>query len=181
MGACSFENRGKGKSAQDVFRRLQERAEREYGDDCYNGTISTVPGFRDVTNEWKSSKKNLDQFISDKIEDGNKYDCFCICVRPPVANTNKTKTQVEHIVEKGTKKWELKYVVQTYDGIISSHATKGDAVKAARVYTEKYLSTSTVHMKKVLAKGKTEVAKITYKASSTEKDGEYIFFGWAAE
>ena len=88
---------------------------------------------------------------------------------------------MEHIVEKGTKKWELKYVVQTYDGVISSHATKGDAVKAARVYTEKYLSTSTVHMKKVLAKGKTEVAKITYKTSPKEKDGEYVFFGYAAE
>lgn len=181
MGACSFHNTGRGKSAQDVFRKLQDYAESEYGHDSYNGTISTVSGFRDVTNEWKNSRKDIRQFINDKLDDSGKRDCFCICTRPPVANTNKTKTQVEHIVEKGTKKWELKYVVQTYDGIISSHATKGDAVKAARVYTEKYLSTSTVHMKKVLAKGKTEVAKITYKPSTKEKDGEYVFFGWAAE
>lgn len=181
MGACQFENSGRGKSAQDVFTKLQDAAEREYGDDIYNGTISTVPGFRDITNEWKNSKKDLNRFIHNKLNDANKYDCFCICTHPPVANTNKTKTQVEHIVEKGTKKWELKYVVQTYDGVISSHATKGDAVKAARVYTEKYLSTSTVHMKKVLAKGKTEVAKITYKTSPKEKDGEYVFFGYAAE
>lgn len=181
MGACSFENRGRGRSAQDVFKRLQERAEIEYGDDCYNGTISTVPGFRDITNEWKSSRKDLRQFIEDKLDDANKYDCFCICTHPPVENKNKTKTQVEHIVEKGTKKWILKYSVRTYDGVISSHATKGDAVKAARIYTEKYLSPTTVHMTKTLEKGKTEVAKITYKKSTTERDGEYVFFGYAAE
>ena len=181
MGACSFQNSGRGRSAQDVFKRLQERAEREYGDDCYNGTISTVPGFRDITNEWKSSRKDLRQFIEDKLDDANKYDCFCICTNPPVENKNKTKTQVEHIVEKGTKKWILKYSVRTYDGVISSHATKGDAVKAARIYTEKYLSPTTVHMTKTLEKGKTEVAKITYKKSTTERDGEYVFFGYAAE
>jgi hypothetical protein len=88
---------------------------------------------------------------------------------------------VEHIVEKGTKKWILKYSVKSYDGVISSHLTKGDAVKAARIYTEKYLSPTAVHMTKTLEKGKTEVAKITYKKSTTERDGQWVFFGYAAE
>ena len=181
MGACQFINRGRGKSAKDAFNRLQDVATSEYGHDSYNGTISTVPGFSDVTNEYKSNKRGLSEFIDYKLDNAHKYDCFCICVQPPVENKNKTKTQVEHIVEKGTKKWELKYVVQTYDGTLSSHATKGEAVKAARIYTEKYLSPTTVHMKKMLAKGKTEVAKITYKKSTNERDGEYVFFGYAAE
>lgn len=59
MGACSFKNYGRGRSAQDVFRKLQENAEREYGDDSYNGTISTVPGFHDVTDDWKKARKIL--------------------------------------------------------------------------------------------------------------------------
>lgn len=181
MGACQFQNSGRGRSARDVFTKLQAAAEREYGDDIYNGTISTVPGFRDLTNEWKASKKDLNRFIDERLDNANKYDCFCICTNPPVENKNKTKSQVEHFVEKGTKKWVLKYSVETHDGIISSHPTKGDAVKAARAYTEKYLSPTTIHMTKTLEKGSTRVARVTYKASTTEKDGHYVFFGYAAE
>jgi hypothetical protein len=36
-------------------------------------------------------------------------------------------------------------------------------------------------MTKTLEKGKTEVAKITYKKSTTERDGQWVFFGYAAE
>jgi hypothetical protein len=181
MGACSFQQSGRGKSAQQVFTRLQDQAISEYGHDSYNGTISTVPGFRDITNEWKRSGKDLNRFIHEKLEDGNKYDCFCICTNPPVENKNKTKTEVEHIVTPGTKKWVLKYVVYNYDNQLGSYDTKGDAVKAARAYTEKTLNRTYVSMEKKLEKGSCEVAKITYKTSTTEKDGHYVFFGYAAE
>lgn len=181
MGACQFTNSGRGKSAQDVFTKLQDAAEREYGDDSYNGTISTVPGFRDLTNDWKNSKKDLDRFIREKIEDARKYDCFCICTHNPVENKNKTKSQVEHIVTPGTKKWVLKYVVYDFDNQLGSYNTKGEAVKAARAYTEKTQKRTSIVMEKKLEKGNSQVAKITYKASTTEKDGEYVFFGYAAE
>jgi hypothetical protein len=183
MGATQFRNSGRGKSAQDVFTRLQDAAEREYGDDPYNGTISTVPGVRDLTDEWKKSKKDLDSFIEKKLDEGRKYDCFAICTHQPVTNSNKIKTQVEHIVTPGTKKWVLKYVVYDYynDRQIGSYNTKGDAVKAARAHTEKTQYRTSVSMEKKLEKGSCEVAKITYKTSSEEKDGQWIFFGWAAE
>jgi len=181
MGACQFQNSGRGKSAKDVFTKLQEVAEREYGDDSYNGTISTVPGFRDITNEWKTSKKDLSRFIREKLDDANKYDCFAICTHEPVTNNNKIKTQVEHIVTPGTKKWILKYVVYDYDNQLGSYNTKGDAVKAARAHTEKTFKRTSISMEKKLEKGSCEVAKITYKQSSEEKDGQWIFFGYAAE
>jgi len=181
MGACQFENRGRGKSVGDAFNKLVENAEREYGDDPYNGTISTVSGFRDITNEWKSSKKDLDIFIEDKFENSNKRDCFAVCTHPPVENKNKTKTQVEHIVTKGTKKWVTRYLVFDYDRNIGSYKTKGDAVKAARAHTEKHLSSTTVSLVKYLEKGNAQVAKVTYKRSDKERDGQWIFFGWAAE
>jgi hypothetical protein len=183
MGACSFQNTGRGKSAKDVFTKLQDRAQIEYGDDSYNGTISTVPGFRDITNEWKSSKKDLSRFIREKLDDANKYDCFAICTHEPVTNNNKIKSQVEHIVTPGTKKWVLKYVVYDYNNErqIGSYNTKGDAVKAARAHTEKTQYRTTISMEKKLEKGSCEVAKITYKKSSEEKDGQWIFFGYAAE
>jgi hypothetical protein len=181
MGACQFENSGRGKSAKDVFTKLQDRAEREYGDDPYNGTISTVPGFCDLTNEWKTSKKDLSRFIRERLDDANKYDCFCICTHEPVVNNNKIKTQVEHIVTPGTKKWVLKYVVYDFDNQLGSYNTKGDAVKAARAYTEKTFKRTSISMEKKLEKGSSEVAKITYKPSSEEKDGQWLFFGYAAE
>ena len=181
MGACQFENRGRGKSAQQVFTKLVENAEREYGDDPYNGTISTVSGFRDITEEYKRSGKEIQRFINDKFENANKRDCFAICTHPPVANKNKTKTQVEHIVTPGTKKWVLKYVVYDFDRQIGACSTKGDAVKVARVYTEKTFKSTSIVMEKKLEKGSNQVAKISYKKSTTEKDGEWIFFGYAAE
>ena len=181
MGACSFENYGRGRSARAAFTKLQEAAQREYGDDCYNGTISTVHGFIDLTSEWKNSKKSLDSFISDRLDNANKYDCFCICTHPPVENKNKTKSQVEHIVTKGTKKWVTRYIVFDYDRNIGSYNTKGAAVKVARAHTEKYLSPTTVSLVKYLEKGNAQVAKITYKKSTTERDGQWVFFGYAAE
>ena len=181
MGACSFQNSGRGKSARQVFADLQAEAYSEYGHDSYNGTISTVHGFNDLTSEWERSKGNLSSFIRDRLERANKYDCFCICTRKPVENKNKTKTQVEHIVTPGTKKWVLKYVVYSSGGKLSSYNTKGEAVKAARLHTEKNLGTTTIHMEKSLEKGNSQVAKITYKKSDKEKDGEWIFFGYAAE
>ena len=181
MGACSFRNRGRGKSAREAFSKLQEYAIDEYGNDSYNGTISTVPGFRDITNEWKNSKKDLNQFIHDKLDDANKYDCFCICTQPPVENNNKTKSQVEHIVTPGTKKWVLKYVVRCRDHYVGGWATKGDALKDARRYTEANQAPTTISMEKYLEKGSSTVAKVIYKQSSKERDGEYVFFGYAAE
>lgn len=181
MGACSFQNTGRGRSAKDVFTRLQDSAQREYGDDIYNGTISTVPGFRDLTEEWKKSKKDLSRFIREKLDDARKYDCFAICTHQPVVNNNKIKTQVEHIVTPGTKKWILKYVVYDYDNQLGSYLTKGDAVKAARAHTEKTFKRTTISMEKKLEKGNAQVATINYKASSEEKDGQWLFFGLAAE
>jgi hypothetical protein len=88
---------------------------------------------------------------------------------------------VEHVVEKGTKKWVLKYVAQSHRvGTIKTCDTKGDAVKAARTYTEETGNSSYVEMQKVLENGNTITAKITYKKASDERDGEYIFYGWAS-
>jgi len=186
MGATQFRERGTGKTATEVYRKLCEIAEEEYGrQDGYNGTISTTDGFRDETEAYKKSKFNdVYAYIYDRFDSHsmNKYDCSAICVREPIANKNKTKSQVEHIVTPGTKKWILKYMVyDNCDHYVSSHLTKGDAVKKAREYTERTQTPTTIHMEKTLEKGNRTVAKITYKKSPTERDGEWIFFGYAAE
>jgi len=185
MGACQFKERSSGKTAEEAYKRICEIAENEYGhQDGYNGTISTTHSFRDETEMYGKSKFNdVSAYIRDRFDSHamNKRDCSAICVVKPVANKNKTQSQVEHIVTPGTKKWVLKYVVQRGDHVIGSWNTKGDAVKDARKYTEKHQVPTTILMKKFLEKGDNLVAKITYKKATNERDGEWIFFGYAAE
>jgi len=184
MGACQFEVTSRGKTAEEAYTKACERAEDEYGhQDGYNGTISTTHGFRDETEAYGKSKfDDTYAYIRNRFETMNKYDCSAICVRQPVPNKNKTKSQVEHIVTPGTKKWILKYFVYSgYDTFIGAYLTKGEAVTKARSHTEKTIESTYITMEKVLDKSNKTVAKITYKKSPTERDGEWIFFGYAAE
>jgi hypothetical protein len=186
MGACQFLQRSTGKTAQEAYERACEVAEDEYGhQDGYNGTISTTHGFRDETELYKKSKFNsVEAYIRDRFNSHsmNKRDCSVICVVQPIGNKNKTKSQVEHIVTPGTKKWVLKYVVYNYHGNkLESFETKGGAVEFARMRVEKTQEVITIKMEKVLEKGNPNVAIVTYKKSPTERDGEWIFFGYAAE
>lgn len=183
MGASFFQTTYRGKDIRDAYNSAVDEAEEEYGHDSYNGTISTTISFGvvDKTKEYKASGKSLQDYINTWADKGEKRRCYAVCLEEPKTNTNKIKTQVEHFVTKGTKRWLLKYVVMSPDGEIGSYDTKGDAVKKAREHTEKYLSSTTVHMEKRIDKANSRVAKITYKRSDKEKDGKWIFFGWAAE
>jgi uncharacterized membrane protein YfhO len=186
MGACQFKVRSTGKTVEEAYRRACEIAEDECGhQDGYNGTISTTHSFRDETEAYNKSKFNdVSAYIHNRFDSHSmsKRDCSAICLRQPVGNKNKTKSQVEHVVTPGTKKWVLKYVVYD-DGLrmITSCDTKGEAVTKARAYTEKHQSSTYICMEKSLDKGNKTVARITYKKSPTERDGEWIFFGYAAE
>ena len=185
MGACQFKMRSTGKTVEEAYRRACEIAEDEYGhQDGYNGTISTTHSFRDETEAYNKSKLNdVSAYIYGRFDSHsmNKRDCLAICVKQPIANKNKTKSQVEHVVTPGTKKWVLRYVVKHNDHFIGAWTTKGDAVKDARRYTERNQVTTTIAMDKFLEKGDNKVAKITYKKATNERDGEWIFFGYAAE
>lgn len=182
MGSQSFKTYSRGKSVKEAYDNAVDAANDEYGhQQGYSGEINSSAGFRDVTDKFKASGKSLNQYIEDRLDSLSKYDgAEAICIDQPVTNNNKIKTQVEHIVEKGTKKWVLKYVVHGSGGRIGSYNTKGDAVKAARAYTEKNIGTTVVHMEKVLEKGRTDVARINYKKATNEKDGRWIFYGWAS-
>jgi hypothetical protein len=186
MGATQFKVRSSGKTAEIAYNRACEVAEDECGhQDGYNGTISTTHGFRDETELYKKSKfKDVSAYIYNRFDshEMRKRDCSAICVVPPVGNKNKTKSQVEHIVTPGTKKWILKYVVyNSEDQMIASCDTKGEAVTKGRAYTEKHQRSTHVCMEKSLEKGNRAVAKITYKKAPNERDGEWVFFGYAAE
>jgi hypothetical protein len=184
MGASWFQINRHGKSLEDAYDTAREMAIEESGNDSYNGTISTTHQCADLTAQFKRSGKSLKEYIDMQMDKLHKRDCAAICIEEPKANTNKTKSQVEHIVTPGTKKWILKYEVEHYygdSGVIASCPQKGDAVKMARAYTERTQIPTSVIMRKLLIGPKPTVAKITYKKATNERDGEWIFFGYAAE
>jgi len=183
MGACSFQTSSYGKTINEAYRNACDEAREEYGNDPYNGTISTTHGFRDVTADFKRSGLSLNEYIVKHIGNLNKRDVWGICVKEPVVNKNKVKSKVEHIVSKGTKKWVLKYVVEErFSGnFVASERTKGAAVTKARKHCEATQTTCTIRMTKELEKGNAMVATVEYKKATNESNGKYVFFGWAAE
>lgn len=183
MGAQSFITRQKGPDASKAFQLAQETAVEEYGNDIYNGTISTCHTFRDITSEFHRSNKTIKEFINDKIGDMGKRDCYVICEMEPKGNTNKIRSFVQHNIVKGTSKWELRYnvYVGSYEERqLNSFKTKGEAVEYARKHTEKTQDTTFVRMEKFLSNQDPNVACIKYKPSPAERDGQYVFFGMAA-
>lgn len=182
MAAQDFITRQKAKSISQAFQLAQESAINQYGNDPYNGTISTCIGWVDVTKEFKQSTLDKMSFIEKKMEDANKRQCFVITELEPLANSNKIKTTVENTVIKGTSKWELRYNVYTgwEDRQVGSCKTKTDAIKLAREHTEKTNDTTFVRMEKLLIGQNPNVAVVRYKNSSQEREGSYVLFGLAA-
>jgi hypothetical protein len=183
MGSQAFTTYSRGKDVKDAYNRAVERAEEAYGhQEGYSGEINSSAGYRDVTKEWKASKLSMEAYMEKELDRLTKHQgAQAICIEEPIENKNKTKSQVEHVVTPGTKRWVLTYIVYCGDSRIASAVTKGDAVKKARVYSEKHQCSTTVKMERTLNNAShAVVAKVTYKKSSTEKEGRWVFFGWAS-
>lgn len=181
MGACTFSRAIKASSMYNGYNELKENALEEYGNDLYNGTISTTNECIDVTDKWKSSKKELYAFIEEMLENCPKRTCYSVCKTPPVANSLKIKSVVENVVQKGTTKWILKYLVETHPRGIGSYSTKTEAIKKAREHTEKTTEPTKIVIQKVMEKGNAIVARISYKKDSKQSLGTYHYFGVAVE
>lgn len=181
MGATTFYNRITAPSMSEGYRELVEQAIDDCGNDPYNGTISTTYSFTDVTKKYQASKKSLGDFVDDSYDSMSKRDCWAICIKEPKENSNKIKSQVELNPQVGKRVWETRYEVTTREGVVGSHILQAEAIKIARAYTERTKSITTVNIVKRLVEGNTQVAKIEYKKSKDECDGNYVFFGFAAE
>jgi hypothetical protein len=181
MGATDFSIQRRGTSLVEAYQQAVEDAVSENGTDSYNGTISTTHGVIDKTNEFKASKLNINQFIEQNIDKCHKWgSAWGVCIEEPIQNKNKVKSKVNNIVEKGTKKWVLKFEVTRHGDTIKTCNTKGEAVTWGRTYVEKNKGKVSISMIKVLEKSNPKVAEIEYKPDNKEKQGSYVFFGMAA-
>lgn len=183
MGAQQFTVNSRGNSAKEAYQNAVDDADLEYGhQQGYSGAINATPGFSDATKKYKTSGLPLYNFIEQRLDKMTKFEgAECICLEEPKTNSNKIKTQVEHIVTPGTKKWVLMYVVYRHSDRITAAPTKTEAVKLARQYSEKHQCTTTIKMERALEKSDHSlVAKISYKKSANEREGKYVFYGWAS-
>lgn len=181
MGATDFRTTRRGWNMTEAYKRAVEDAVYENGNDSYNGTISTTNGVIDKTSMFKSSKLSIDEFINKHIESCQKWgSAWGVCIEEPIQNKSKIKSKVTNIVSKGTKKWELVYDVIIRGDSVKSFSSKTDAVKYGRDWVEKNKGRVSIEMRKKLVNGNTRVADIEYKSDGKEKEGRYVFFGFAA-
>jgi hypothetical protein len=181
MGSTTFYHKRTAPNMKEAYNQLVEDAIDEYGNDAYNGTISTTNGFVDVTKKFKDSGKKLSAFIESAEDVMDKRDCWGICVLEPKLNTNKIKSQVEIIPQVGRRIWETRYEVHAEGRLIGSHPLQAGAIRMGRDYTELTKISTHVTRVNVLKEGEKNVAFVNYKPSSEERQGEYVLFGWAAE
>lgn len=181
MGAINFDRTSHGKTLKEAYEKAWEDANEELGhQEGYSGDINSTYNVLDKTEEFKKSKKSIRDFMEEGFEVIPKRSCWAVCLVEPILNSNKVKTKVDNIVTTGTKKWVLKYkVVDRAGNTIFSEKTKGEAIQKAKEYVEKHQNTLSIHLSKELSEGDTKVATVSYKRSTNERDGTWLFFGVA--
>lgn len=183
MGANNYYTTQRATSMEEAYQNAREDAIEEYGhQEGYSGQINASCGFLDKTKMWKDSGLTLGDFVNKHKDNLPKGEfAWGISREVPVGNTNKVKSVVEHVVFKGTRKWELIYVPQSFNWEGKASLNKADAIKEARAYSEKNRCSASVIIKRRLCKdtGSSCVANIKYKSNPKEKNGLYIFFGVA--
>lgn len=184
MGAISITRSGKARNIKEAWKYIQDEDKEEYGEDSYNGASNNCHLVKDVTSEWKAFKGTQDEFCGKLIERASKREMYGFCIEEPKANTNKTKSIVNNIPQKGTRKWITKYVGRNRwtgeDAIGVVAETQTECIKKARAYVEKNPNEKLeIYITKTLEKGNAICAEVQYKTSSTEKLGKYVFAGWA--
>lgn len=182
MGACNIKVYARGKSIQDAFNNACEEAREEYGSDSYNGQINNCELIKDVTSQ-RNKFPEEDHFEEWILSQTNKRDVYGYCVQNSITNKNKTKTQVLSFPNKSTRKWKTVYQAKDYDDrVLVESATQTQCIKEARAYVDRHNNVKLfITVAKVLDKGQTKCAEITYKKASNERNGSYVFVGFAPE
>ncbi len=176
MGGTTGYTTEQGISMQQAFKIAQEKATSEYGYDPYNGEINNASLKTDFTR--LMTFKEWEKHVGNKIHVGEKGIAWGYCIRKPVLNTNKIKSIVTRIPQKGARKWVTIYEVEVRSTgeRIGYNNNLANAIKSARSYTEKNQMTTIVYISKKLMQGENKCATIVPKKASNQKLGIYAFF-----
>lgn len=203
MGATNFLMFANAKNAKSGFRQLSEDAIYEYGNDAYNGTISTtsfVGVTKTVADKYtKTAEKTAVKYIENH-DFGRKWECRavdCGVVEYRIITVKKDTS----FKSKGAPKYETRFVVvtdwngrqaldQTFANQTEAVKAWGEAVRRGKVPADAYV---TIVKKPVLVSGQAEVARVvpvvkTYKSrpknipagAVVEEIHRYAYYGWAS-
>lgn len=171
MGGLTKNDTISGKTLNSAFSKIQKSDEEEYGNDIYSGGWNNAYDIREV------DSKEFEKFQNGNIE---KSLVVAKVLRKPIKNTNKIKTSVLNFPVKGSRQWVTRYEARAgeWNSVIASEFKQADAIKKVREYVEKHPERSvSLHITKQLVGGDTKVAEISYKKSTTEKDGQWEIYG----
>jgi hypothetical protein len=182
--AVLFINAKRGFNLRNIYDELVDEYEYEFGHHPCSGTIAATNKSKlyDVTDDFKKSRKHIEDYIKEKKIECEREACYGICVIPPTIRKLKTRSQVYHYYKDnpGRRKWATMYEVRGLGNvIIKLESTNKEALKVAKEYTEKTSFNAEVNIVKRLVDGSSEcIASTRYKTSAMEKTGEWVLFGW---
>ena len=202
MGACFFTNQIESENPTKAYDALVEDAIRKYGNDSYNGTISTWCGYAKSSlsfNKYSKTNELKARRYIDKTQDNIcKRDCLYIdlgVVRYETVKAIKKKVVKEKPVY---KKMFVVYWEKISDAYGNNKRAFDKLADAEKFAFKKKLESSALNIyikyEYFLVKGKNMVetfdVKITPRKTRPQKVGQntvvkeihkYIFYGWAAE
>lgn len=180
MGTQSAYGFAKAKNIREAWKQAYEEDVDEYGhQQGYSGHLNNCRLIGDKTATFKNMTSN--QIEDWAWENLSKGEAVGYCTKEPINNTNKVKTKVDNIPQKGTRKWVTMYVAETISGEeLVKATTQTECIKRARKMMEQSSYRKVIiTIRKELLTGNTRCAEITYKASAKERLGEYSFIGLA--
>jgi hypothetical protein len=180
MGTQAAYGFAKAKNIKEAWKQVYENAIDEYGHQ--QGHSGQLNGCR-LIGDRTATFKNM---TGDQIEDWvwknlSSGEAVGYCNKEPINNTNKVKTKVNNIPQKGTRKWVTMYVAETISGEeLVKATTQTECIKRARKMMEQSSYRKVIiSVRKELLTGNKRCAEITYKPSAKERPGEYYFIGLA--
>ena len=172
MGGLLISRSSTGRTVAEAFAKLQAEDLREKGDDYYSGSFNSCTLAT-------SSEKDTEALMG--LDDMGKGTAYWATVRKAVPNKNKIKTAVVNIPAKGTRVWKTVFAIYEKAGYFSAiHCADRDNQVSAIAYARELQETSPessfeVRIHKKLTSHTDTVAKIKYKPSNAEADGEWVF------
>ena len=199
MGATNFAIEWTGTDYEQGFRRLANEAEREYGWDSYNGTISTTRLSRTRPHKiadryTKTADKRAEAYL-EKVDYGRKWET-------QVLDLGITGYEISKFVKvphtKADAQFQTRYVayadsyeIGTYKTAAEARAALEDAIARPRYSKTRYFHAEKKSVK-VAGKSTTTCAyerqtrvtktkpKTTPKGATVTPIHKFVFYGWAS-
>jgi hypothetical protein len=189
MGLNTFTLRAKGPSIQEAYEQACQRFRHAYGHRADSGGIGTTASLDVVDADWAGSGQEADEFTDSHLGlNVVPGICYGLTLKAPRQNPNECKSTVLNTPHKGRKAWQQFYrpyplladglAGTDYNTCLGTFEKKEDAVAAARAYAEQHRCSVQVDVVHLLGKDQ-QSALVSYKPSPLERDGEFLFFGWA--